>query len=91
MFFDRYSINSSALKFDNNKVIEEVGELPTHKIHCSVLAKEAIEDAINKYKKAKLRAIKREEKQKQAKLEKKNTQKANCKKLNSLLNKLDKK
>lgn len=41
-----------ALNFDNQEIIKELGELPPQKIHCSILAKEAIEDAIaNYYKK----------------------------------------
>ncbi len=38
-----------ALNFDNNLIIKELGELPPQKIHCSILAKEAIEDAIANY------------------------------------------
>lgn len=40
-----------ALKLSNKEVVDALGGLPTHKIHCSVLAKEAIEDAIKKYRK----------------------------------------
>ena len=87
-----------ALNFDNNEVIQEVGDLPVHKFHCSILAKEAIEDAIKNYKKSQERAKKKAErvKAKEEKLkaeteEKKNEQKKNCNKLNSLLSKLDKK
>lgn len=87
-----------ALNFDNNEVIKEVGDLPVHKFHCSILAKEAIEDAINNYKKAQERARKKEERAK-AKAEKekieteakKKEHKSNCKKLSNLLSKLDKK
>lgn len=60
-----------ALNFDNNKVIEEVGELPTHKIHCSILAKEAIEDAINNYRKNLEKAKKKAEKEKLSQKEEK--------------------
>ena len=49
-----------ALNFDNNMIIKEVGELPVHKIHCSVLAKEAIEDAITKYQKKQAKQAKAE-------------------------------
>ena len=87
-----------ALNFDNNEVIQEVGELPVHKFHCSILAKEAIEDAINNYKKSLLKAEKKADKQSQkAKEEKKiskqkaETQKQNKSKLNGLVNKLGKK
>ena len=41
------------LEFDNSEVIRELGELPPHKIHCSVLAKEAISKAIENYNKNK--------------------------------------
>lgn len=39
-----------ALKVTNKSVIEELGGLPPHKIHCSVLAEEAIKDAITNYR-----------------------------------------
>ena len=39
-----------ALKVTNKKVIECLGGLPTQKIHCSVLAEEAIKKAIDDYK-----------------------------------------
>ncbi len=42
-----------ALKIENQEIIDILGGLPQHKIHCSVLAKEAIEDAINNYNKSK--------------------------------------
>lgn len=87
-----------ALNFDNNEVIKEVGDLPVHKFHCSILAKEAIEDAIKNYKKNLLKAEKKAEKQAiKAKEEKQNAkkkadiQKKNKSKLNGLLTKLDKK
>jgi nitrogen fixation NifU-like protein len=40
-----------ALKLTNNEVLKELGGLPPQKIHCSVLAKEAIESAIANYNK----------------------------------------
>ena len=40
-----------ALKVTNKDVLDFLGGLPAQKIHCSVLAKEAIEAAINDYKK----------------------------------------
>lgn len=42
-----------ALNIENQEIIDILGGLPQHKIHCSVLAKEAIEDAINNYNKSK--------------------------------------
>ena len=38
-----------ALNLNNKDIIEELGGLPAQKIHCSVLAKEAIEEAIKYY------------------------------------------
>ena len=38
-----------ALKLTNQAVVEALDGLPTHKIHCSVLAEEAIKDAIKNY------------------------------------------
>jgi len=46
------SINE-ALNLNNQEIIEYLGGLPTSKIHCSVLAKEAITKAVNDYKKNK--------------------------------------
>jgi len=40
-----------ALKIKNTDVIDALGELPPQKIHCSVLAEEAIADAVNDYRK----------------------------------------
>ena len=39
-----------ALKLTNSQVVEELEGLPPQKIHCSVLAEEAIKQAINDYK-----------------------------------------
>ncbi len=39
-----------ALKVTNKKVVECLGGLPSQKIHCSVLAEEAIKKAIEDYK-----------------------------------------
>jgi len=39
-----------ALKFTNKAVIEKLGGLPPAKIHCSVLAEEALHEAIKDYK-----------------------------------------
>ncbi len=38
------------LKLENQEIIDILGGLPPQKIHCSVLAKEAIEKAIEDYK-----------------------------------------
>ncbi len=40
-----------ALKLTNKKVVEVLGGLPPQKLHCSVLAEEAIKLAIEDYKK----------------------------------------
>lgn len=42
-----------ALKLTNKAVAEALDGLPDYKMHCSVLAQEAIEKAINDYKKEK--------------------------------------
>jgi nitrogen fixation NifU-like protein len=39
-----------ALKITNKKVVEYLGGLPAQKLHCSVLAEEAIKKAIEDYK-----------------------------------------
>ena len=39
-----------ALEFTNKMVIEKLGGLPPEKIHCSVLAEEALHEAIKDYK-----------------------------------------
>lgn len=57
-----------ALNFDNDMIIKEVGELPVHKIHCSVLAKEAIEDAILKYRKKQSKTNKKSSSKKEEKV-----------------------
>ena len=38
-----------ALKITNKKVVETLGGLPSQKLHCSVLAEEAIKKAIEDY------------------------------------------
>jgi NifU-like protein involved in Fe-S cluster formation len=48
-----------ALKLTNKDVIDALGGLPTQKIHCSVLAKEAIEDGIKRYRKKLAKLAKR--------------------------------
>ena len=53
-----------AKALSNNKVIEMLGGLPPQKIHCSVLAKEAIEAAIKNYFKKLEQAAKKKTKKK---------------------------
>ena len=38
-----------ALKLTNKEVVDALGGLPAHKLHCSVLAEEAIKSAIKDY------------------------------------------
>ena len=38
-----------ALELSNKAVVEELDGLPTHKIHCSVLAEEAVKAAVKDY------------------------------------------
>lgn len=40
---------AEALKLTNQQVVEELGGLPAQKLHCSVLAEEAIKEAVNDY------------------------------------------
>ena len=47
-----------ALKIENQEIIDILGGLPNHKVHCSVLAKEAIEDAIKNYRKKQSKSTK---------------------------------
>ena len=54
-----------ALQLDNDKIIEIAGGLPVHKIHCSVLAKEAIEEAVKDYHKRQARQAKKAQKLKE--------------------------
>ncbi len=52
-----------ALKVTNKDVLDLLGELPPHKIHCSILAEESIRAAIENYYKMKEKEIKRAAKQ----------------------------
>lgn len=52
-----------ALKLENESIIEYLGGLPDNKIHCSILAKEAIIEAIKDYRK---KQIKKQNKLKKA-------------------------
>jgi len=40
---------AEAAKVTNQDIVKELGGLPTQKIHCSMLAREAFEDAVRKY------------------------------------------
>ena len=40
---------SKALELSNKAVVEALGGLPAHKIHCSVLAEEAVKAAVKDY------------------------------------------
>ena len=51
-----------ALKVTNKQVIDLLGELPPHKIHCSVLAEESIKAAVEDYYKRKEKESKSAEK-----------------------------
>lgn len=42
-----------ALNLENQEILDYLGGLPNHKIHCSILAKEAIHEAIANYRKNK--------------------------------------
>ncbi len=42
-----------ALKVTNKEILDKLGELPTHKMHCSLLAEESIRAAIEDYYKRK--------------------------------------
>ena len=57
-----------ALKVSNKDVLDKLGELPSHKIHCSILAEESIRAAIEDY-------YKRKEKETKQALKKSNKQK----------------
>lgn len=50
---------AEALEVKNSQVIEELGGLPPVKIHCSILAEEAIHAAIDDYYKRKARLEKK--------------------------------
>ena len=48
-----------ALKITNKDVIDVLGELPTQKIHCSVMAAEAVADAVKDFRKRQAKAAKK--------------------------------
>ncbi len=51
-----------ALSLSNQEIIKELGDLPPQKVHCSVLAKEAIQDAVNNYYKNQKKQMEKEKK-----------------------------
>ena len=50
-----------ALKITNEDILKEMGEVPSNKIHCSILAKEAIEEAVKDYRKKLEKEFKKQE------------------------------
>lgn len=50
-----------ALKITNEDILKEMGEVPANKIHCSILAKEAIEEAVKDYRKKQEKELKKQE------------------------------
>ncbi len=48
-----------ALKVTNKDVLEKLGQVPPHKIHCSLLAEESIRAAVEDYYKRKEKATKK--------------------------------
>ena len=54
-----------ALKVTNKQVFDILGDLPPHKIHCSVLAEEAIKAAVDDYHKRLEKENKKSKKSKQ--------------------------
>ncbi len=52
-----------ALKLENKQIIDILGGLPDNKIHCSIMAKEALEAAIKDYHKKQARKAKSLQKQ----------------------------
>lgn len=48
-----------ALKVTNDQILKEMGEIPSQKIHCSVLAEEAIYEAVQDYKKKQQKKVKK--------------------------------
>lgn len=58
-----------ALKVTNKDVLDLLGELPPHKIHCSILAEESIHAAVEDYYKRRERELKKAQKQAQTDIE----------------------
>ena len=50
-----------ALKVTNEEILKEMGEIPANKIHCSILAKEAIEEAVKDYRKKLEKELKKQD------------------------------
>ena len=48
-----------ALQLENEAIIDYLGGLPDNKIHCSILAKEAITEAVKDYRKKQAKLIKK--------------------------------
>jgi len=48
-----------ALKVTNKDVLDLLGELPPHKIHCSILAEESIKSAVEDYYKKREKELKK--------------------------------
>ena len=46
-----------ALKVTNQDVLKELGELPAVKIHCSILAQEGIQAAVEDYRKKQIKKV----------------------------------
>ncbi len=55
-----------ALKVTNKDVLDLLGELPPHKIHCSILAEESIRAAVEDYYKRREKELKKAQKQAQS-------------------------
>lgn len=51
-----------ALKVTNKDVMQQLGELPAQKIHCSILAQEAIQAAVEDYRKKELKKAEKQNK-----------------------------
>lgn len=59
-----------ALKIDNNKIVKSLGGLPVAKIHCSLLAVDALSEAIYNYLSKKKRKIPEELQKRHKRIEK---------------------
>lgn len=52
---------ADALKLENQQILDYLGGLPDNKIHCSILAKEALEAAVKDYRKKMKQGVKNAE------------------------------